>query len=210
MTEIFVTILVALGSIALDKIVDIIIKKKTDAEKEEKVKEENVIKIKKDLYNGIKKYARSLPDIAPRDLLNRLEGYGKYPYMSAEETKKFILDKYNKAKLSGISDAEISLLKILCEQINDNIIRFENACKIYEEICINSSDDLDKYVNENIVDLFIELDAISSAAYKYGTKGYYDRSYFDNTKDNEFVEIYNKLLGAINDELDELDKLDKQ
>lgn len=155
MTDTGINILVELGSIALDKIVDIITKKKSDAKKEEKVKEENVIKIKKDLYNGIKKYARSLPDIAPRDFLNRLEGYGKYPYMSAEETKKFIIDKYNKAKLSGISDAEISLLKILCEQINDNIIRFENACKIYEEIYINSSDDLGKYVNENIVDLFI-------------------------------------------------------
>lgn len=206
MTDTGTNILVELGSIALDKIVDFITKKKSDAKKEEKVKEENVIKIKKDLYNKIKKYARSLPDIAPRDLLNRLEGYGKYPYMSAKETKKFILDKYNKAKLSGKSDAEISLLKILCEQINDNIIRFENACKIYEEIYINSSDDLDKYVNKNIVDLFIELDAISSAAYKYGTKGYYDQSYFDNTKGNEFVEIYNKLLGAINDELDKLDK----
>lgn len=207
MTEIFVTILVALGSIALDKIVDIIIKKKTDAEKEEKVKEENVIKIKKDLYNGIKKYARSLPDIAPRDLLNRLEGYGKYPYMSAEETKKLILNKYKTATLNKEkNNGEICKLKLLYERLNDSMIKYDKASKIYEEIYINSADDLDKYVKENIVDLFLDLNDLSYSAFELGTTGYYDRRYFDNTKGNEFVEIYNKLLGAINDELDKLDK----
>lgn len=181
--------------------------KKNQEKKEQKEKEQEEVKLKKYLYNKIKKYARSLPDISPRDILNRLDAYNKYPYMSAEETKKLILNKYNKAILNEEkNNSEICILKFLYEQLNDSMIKYDNASKIYEEIYINSSDDIDKYVNENIVDLFLDINDLSYSAFELGTTGYYDRSYFDNTKGNEFLEIYSKLLGAINDELEILDK----
>lgn len=180
--------------------------KKNQEKKEQKEKEKEEVKLKKDLYNKIKKYARSLPDISPRDILNRLDGYNKYLYMSAEETRKLILIKYNKAMLNEEkNNSEICILKLLYEQLNDSMIKYNNASKIYEKIYINSSDDLDKYVKENIVDLFLDLNDLSYSAFELGTTGYYDRSQFDNTKGNEFVKIYNKLLGAINDELEILD-----
>lgn len=151
--------------------------KKNEEKKEQKEKEQEEVKLKKYLYNKIKKYARLLPDIAPRDILNRIDGYGKYPHMSAEETKKLILSKYNKAILNKEKDnGEICKLKLLYEQLNDSMIKYDNASKIYEEIYINSSDDIDKYVNENIVDLFLDINDLSYSAFELGTTGYNDRS----------------------------------
>lgn len=202
MTDVFVNILVAIVSGTTTIIISEMFRRKRDAIKEQKEKEEKALQIKKDLYDSIKRYVRTLPMISPRDILNKVDPNNKYQYISAEEVRSFIMSKYNVALYNEGNYSDIDYYKRLLKQLDESIRNYGKAREMFSDIYINSDDVLQNYISKEIVNLFLKVDNIARIAYEDGTIAYLDPSFDDVNKGNKFLEACDKLFLAINKDLE--------